>query len=198
MAQTRLDPIRSAGGKGGRAHAWVRLAAFLALLLPTPWAGAASAELSGPAASAPVRTEAKLDEERLRAFEALLPVPPAGWSASPVNLSSSNKESKVSRYYAKAGSTTFEIAILFSNATVDDYGALLSDTGKAAARGFGITTIKDYPALAAVEQKTYQPDYAVIVSNSRIVAAYPGGGKPDRVEMLALFETIDLKAVADQ
>ena len=197
MPRNLTTSVLDAADVRGASRFWVRLAGLLALLLLAPSQNATSAELSGPAASAPMRTEAKVDDAQLREFGSLLPEPPAGWSASPFNLSSSNKESKVSRYYAK-GSTTFELAIVFSNASVDDYSNLLQDSGAAAAKDFEIVTILDYPALAALEQKTYRPDYAVIVSNSRIVAAYPGGGKPDRSDMMALLQAIDFKAVAEK
>jgi hypothetical protein len=144
----------------------------------------------------PDRTEARVDEAKLRGFASLFPAAPPGYArdAEPV-VFASDEGSTVSFTYRATG-TAFTIAIGFSNKHAEEFQSMLDDEAVRTAWGYDPTAIAGRHALSAKTRGPARSDFVVVVSNSRNVTIAPASAAlPDKELLRRVFETVDFNGI---
>jgi hypothetical protein len=171
-------------------RAFLHLFTVLALIAPL----AAACNPGDP--RGPDRTEAQVDEAKLRAFVPFFPAAPQGYTrdAEPVTFAS-GEGSTVSFTYRGSG-TAFTIAIGFSNKHAEEFQTMLDDEAVRTAWGYEPVAIAGRHALSGKSRGPARSDFVVVVSNSRSVTIAPASAAlPDKEAMRRVFETVDFAGI---
>lgn len=152
--------------------------------------------------SGPDRTEGKVEQAALEAFNAFLPAEVDGWKKQErLGYYSGDTASTATATYKRAeGGASISIAVTLSNMMVSQTKGMIADPKQAGMYGFEATTFAGYPALAG------KPDgqmagtaWTVVLSNSRMVQVMfnPADGLK-REDVRPVFEKVDFKGIADK
>jgi len=148
-------------------------------------------------AMGPERTEAKMEDAKLREFVPLFPAAPEGYTRSPQpGVYISDTQSTVSFLYEK-GAEMFSLTFVFSNDNTQQSLAMMDDEQTLKTWGFEVVEVKGRRALSAKERGLGKADFLVVVSNSRNVVISPSSKSlPDLQVVRQVFEQVDFAAVA--
>lgn len=148
-------------------------------------------------AMGPDRTEAKVEDAKLRAFVPLFPAAPEGYERAPdPGVYVSDTQSTISYLYRK-GEEMFSVTFVFSNKNVDENLKMMADPQTLKTWGFKVVDVAGRKALSAEQRGLGKADYLVVVSNSRNVMISPSSNTlPDAAVVKKVFESIDFAAVA--
>ena len=171
--------------------------AALPLLSACDDEGDKAADVGSSVTLGPDRTEAKVDEAKLRSFVGHFPPAPEGFTRAPdPGVYSSDSGSTVSFAYEKEGATLL-LAITFSNENAKQSLDMMGDQKTLDLWGFTVTEIAGRKALSAKERGMGKADFLVVISNSRSVSIMPASDPaPDIAVAKALIESVDFNAIA--
>lgn len=171
-----------------------RLLAPLALVLPLAGAPALAADMG------PDRTEALMDDAKIREFEAFFPAAPAGWErdmAPGVWLAESGSTISYTYFATEPGGGAFTITFTFSNENVAQNLDLMGNESNRDMWGYGLTEVNGYTALTPKERGMGKADLLVVVSNSRAVSIMPVSDPAPAMETVtAIFSSLDFAGIA--
>lgn len=149
------------------------------------------------AAMGPDRTEAKVEDAKLREFIPLFPAAPEGYERAPdPGVYVSDTQSTISYLYRK-GEEMFSVTFVFSNKNADENLKMMADPQTLKTWGFTVVDVAGRKALSAEQRGLGKADYLVVVSNSRNVMISPSSSTlPDPAVVKKVFEQIDFAAFA--
>jgi hypothetical protein len=145
----------------------------------------------------PDRTEARVDEAKLRAFAPFFPPAPQGFARDAEPVVFAADEGSTVSYTYRGNDTAFTIAVGFSNKHTGLFQDMLDDEAVRTAWGYEPTAIAGRHALTSKTRGPTRSDFVVVVSNSRNVTIAPSSATlPDKALLRRVFEAVDFSGIA--